>query len=165
MFKLRMIGRILRQAKLGHITIVFLVIYALCALVVSLAYPGIGDYGDALWLCFQTVTTIGFGDMPTDNLVVRIAIVALSIVSIFYLAIITGVVVAYCIEMTKAQADESVAKFVDDLEHLDEKTPEELHEISERIAMHRGEQRVFSRVLWGNDQTIESPSDEPDLQS
>ena len=141
MFKLRMIGRILRQAKLGHITVVFLVIFALCALVVALAYPGVGNYGDALWLCFQTVTTVGFGDVPTNSPVVRIAMVALSIVSIFYLAIITGVVVAYCVELTKQQPEEGVDDLLGSLEHLDEKTPEELREISARAAAIRKRQR------------------------
>ena len=137
MFKLRMIGKILRQAKLGHITVVFLVAFALCALVVALAYPGVGNYGDALWLCFQTVTTVGFGDVPTNSPVVRITMVVLSIISIFYLAIITGVVVAYCVELTKQQPDEGVDDLLDDLEHLDEKTPEELREISAKIAEYR----------------------------
>ena len=137
MFKLRMIGKILRQAKLGHITVVFLVVFALCALVVALAYPGVGNYGDALWLCFQTVTTVGFGDVPTNSPIVRITMVVLSIISIFYLAIITGVVVAYCVELTKQQPDEGVDDLLDDLEHLDEKTPEELREISAKIAEYR----------------------------
>ena len=137
MFKLRMIGKILRQAKLGHITVVFLVAFALCALVVALAYPGVGNYGDALWLCFQTVTTVGFGDVPTNSPVVRITMVVLSIISIFYLAIITGVVVAYCVELTKQQPEESVNDLLDGLEHLDEKTPEELREISAKIAEYR----------------------------
>ena len=137
MFKLRMIGKILRQAKLGHITVVFLVVFALCALVVALAYPGVGNYGDALWLCFQTVTTVGFGDVPTNSPVVRITMVVLSIISIFYLAIITGVVVAYCVELTKQQPEESVNDLLDGLEHLDQKTPEQLREISAKIAEYR----------------------------
>ena len=92
MFRLRMIGKIIRQAGLGHITLVFFGIFFLCALAVELGQPSIGSYGDALWLCFQTVTTIGFGDVPAQGALCRAALVFLSIVSIFYLAVITGVV-------------------------------------------------------------------------
>ena len=57
----------------------------------------------------------------------------LSVVSVFYLAVITGVVVAYCNQLIQDQADRSIAKVQDQLEHLDQLSPEELRELSARI--------------------------------
>ena len=133
MFRLRMIGKINRQAGLGHITVVFLTIFLLCALVIWLGYPQVGGLGNALWLCFQSVTTIGFGDLPTHSALCRVVLVLLSVVSVFYLAVITGVVVAYCNQLIQDQAGRSIAKVQDQLEHLDQLSPEELRELSARI--------------------------------
>ena len=133
MFRLRMIGRIVRQAGLGHITAVFAVLFFACAgLVCLFERPG-ADYSDALWLCFQTVTTIGFGDVAVESAGARVALAVLSIVSVFYLAVITGVVVAYCNQLVKAQAEESVARIVDKLERLDRLDRDELAELSRQL--------------------------------
>ena len=94
-------------------------------------------YGDALWLCFQTVTTIGFGDLPTTGALCRVSLVFLSVVSIFYLAVITGVVVAYCNQLIERQGHESMARITDELEHLDELSPQQLRELSARIKRHQ----------------------------
>ncbi|MGN0038242.1 MAG: potassium channel family protein [Coriobacteriales bacterium] len=137
MFRLRMIGKIIRQAGLGHITLVFFAIFFLCALAVMMGQPSIGGYGDALWLCFQTVTTIGFGDVPAQGALCRAALVFLSIVSIFYLAVITGVVVAYCNQLISAQAKHSLAKLADQAEHLEELSPQQLRELSAEVRAYR----------------------------
>lgn len=137
MFRLRMIGKIIRQAGLGHITLVFFAIFFLCALVMALGQPSVGGYGNALWLCFQTVTTIGFGDVPAQGPVCRGVLVFLSVVSIFYLAVITGVVVAYCNQLISAQNKRSLAKLADQAEHLDELSPQQLKELSAEIRAYR----------------------------
>ncbi len=59
--------------------------------------------------------------------------VVLSIVSIFFIAVLTGAVVSYCNELMRARRNESLALFIDKLEHLDELPPEELAELSKRI--------------------------------
>lgn len=130
MFRLRMVGKIVRQAGLGHITLVFFAVFFACALVIWLGCPQIATFGDALWLCFESVTTIGYGDLPTNGALCRAAIVLLSVTSIFYLAVITGVVVAYCNQLIQSQSKETVVKMARDLEHLDELTPEELRALS-----------------------------------
>ena len=142
MFRLRMIGKIVRQAGLGHITVVFLILFFACAglLMVSEANDGI-SFGDALWICFQTVTTIGFGDVPTNTLAARVVLVILSVVSVFYLAVITGVVVAYCNQLVQMHTKESIAHFADQLEHLEELDREQLAEISRRVRTFTGKPR------------------------
>ena len=130
MFKLRMIGKIVRQAGLGYVTAVFFAIFfACCAILVAVDQNGM-SFGDALWISFQTVTTIGFGDVPTSSAGVRIVLTALSVVSVFYLAVITGVVVAYCNQIVRVHAEGSLLRVVDKLEHLEDMDRDELAEVS-----------------------------------
>ena len=137
MFRMRMIRKILRQAQLAPVSMAYAVVFFGTALIISFMSSDVGGFGNAVWLCFQTATTIGFGDTCTQGIVERILLVALSVLSVFYVAIITGVVVAYVTEMVKAHNKGSLARIVDDLENLEGKTPDELREISERARSFR----------------------------
>ena len=133
MFKFRMIWPIFKATGLVHATIVFLLVFFGCALIVALTEPAIAGSGNILWFCFQAVTTIGFGDVVVTSAIARIATVILSIFSIFYLAVITGTVVSVGMQAMEARKKESLVVFLDKLEHLDELSPEELAALSEKI--------------------------------
>lgn len=129
----RMLGNILRHTGFAHITAIFGVLFLFCSLMVWLADPGCLTFGDGMWFSFEAVSTIGFGDIEAAGPIARAATVALSIFSIFYIALITGVVVNYCSNLIKARQKDTLANFVDSLEHLEEKSPEELAELSARV--------------------------------
>ena len=129
----RMLGNILRHTGFAHITAVFGVLFLFCSLMVWLADPGCLTFGDGMWFSFEAVSTIGFGDIEAAGPIARAATVVLSIFSVFYIALITGVVVNYCSNLIKARQKDTLANFVDSLEHLEEKTPEELAELSARV--------------------------------
>jgi voltage-gated potassium channel len=59
-------------------------------------------------------------------------------VSIFFLAVLTASVVSYCSELMLARRNESLALFMDRLEHLDELSPEELKELSSKVRTLKG---------------------------
>ena len=61
------------------------------------------------------------------------ASIFLSICSILIIAVVPGVITSYYVESTKLRADESSAKFLDDLEHLPELSKEELTKLSEKV--------------------------------
>ena len=61
----------------------------------------------------------------------------LSVVSIFYIALITGVVVSYCNAMVRARQEGTLAHFMDNLERLEDMTPEELAAFSQRVREYR----------------------------
>ena len=128
-----MLGNILRHTGFAHITAVFGVLFLFCSLMVWLADPGCLTFGDGMWFSFEAVSTIGFGDIEAAGPIARAATVVLSIFSVFYIALITGVVVNYCSNLIKARQKDTLANFVDSLEHLEEKTPEELAELSARV--------------------------------
>ena len=129
----RMLGNILRHTGFAHITAIFGVLFLFCSLMVWLADPGCLTFGDGMWFSFEAVSTIGFGDIEAAGPIARVSTVVLSIFSIFYIALITGVVVNYCSNLIKARQKDTLANFVDSLEHLEEKTPEELAELSARV--------------------------------
>lgn len=129
----RMLGNILRHTGFARITAVFGVLFLFCSLMVWLADPGCLTFGDGMWFSFEAVSTIGFGDIEAAGPIARAATVVLSIFSVFYIALITGVVVNYCSNLIKARQKDTLANFVDSLEHLEEKTPEELAELSARV--------------------------------
>lgn len=133
MFKFHMIGKIIRNAGLGYITAVFIVAFFACAAIITFDCDSVGNYGTALWVCFQTVSTIGFGDVPIDCAVSRVVVVLLSIMSIFYLAVITGAVVAYCTQMLHKDAETSIEMLAAKAEHLEDLSKEELAELSKAI--------------------------------
>lgn len=129
----RMLGNILRHTGFAHITAIFGVLFLFCSLMVWLADPGCLTFGDGMWFSFEAISTIGFGDVEAAGPIARASTVVLSIFSIFYIALITGVVVNYCSNLIKARQKDTLANFVDSLEHLEEKSPEELAELSARV--------------------------------
>ena len=128
-----MLGNILRHTGFAHITAVFGVLFLFYSLMVWLGDPGCLTFGDGMWFSFEAVSTIGFGDIEAAGPIARAATVVLSIFSVFYIALITGVVVNYCSNLIKARQKDTLANFVDSLEHLEEKTPEELAELSAHV--------------------------------
>lgn len=137
MHRLKTLVGILRDAGFGYMTVAFAVLFIGCSVAVWLGDPASLTLGDGLWFSFETVSTIGFGDIAAAGPVARVITVILSVVSIFYLAMLTGVAVSYCTFMVKARQKETLARFMGDLERLDDMTPEELRDLSARVRRYR----------------------------
>lgn len=118
-----------------------LVFYLLCSTAVWLSEPTTLTFGDGLWFSFETVSTIGFGDIPAETPVARAITVVLSVISIFYIAMLTGVAVNYCNTLIKLRQKDTMARFMDDLEHLEELDRDELADLSRRVREYRRRQR------------------------
>ena len=137
MMNVRTLVDICKHSGLGSFTAVFVFLFALCSVVVWLADPSKNTLGDGVWFCFQVVSTIGFGDVEASAAAARTVSVVLSIVSIFYIAIITGVVVSYVNEMLKLKRGDELAQFADNLSRIDTMTPEELAEFAANVRAYR----------------------------
>ena len=138
MINLRVLANVLKHSGFGPITCVFLFVFLACSLIVWLTDPNTLSFTDGMWLSFEVITTIGFGDIVVDGAAARSAAVILSIFSIFYIALVTGVVVSYCTSAIKVRQEGTLANFMDKLERLDKMTPEELTEFSKAIRKYRG---------------------------
>ena len=139
--KFRAIWPVIRAAGLVPWAIAFIILFLVASMVVAMVEPGMNGFGDATWLLFQVVTTIGLGDYTCVTIVGRGAAIVLSVYSVFFLALITGAVVSYCQERMQARRNESVAHFIDQLEHLPELSQEELADLSEKVKKFDRERR------------------------
>lgn len=107
------------------------------AAVIQAVEPNIHRYVDALWYCYAVISTAGFGDIVAVTLIGRICSVLLTLYAIFVIAIVTGVVVNFYSQMVEMQHRETMAMFMDKLEHLPELSREELAAISEKVKKMR----------------------------
>ncbi len=126
---------LIRSLKLVHfdkILAVYLVFYFIFSLFIWYCDPDIEDLSDALWFTFQTVTTIGYGDLQATSVLGRILTVILAIYSIAVVAIFTGIIAGFYVEVVKAKGNEEVLNFLAILERLPEMDHDELVRMSER---------------------------------
>lgn len=133
MLNFRLFRAVFKGSGLGHATVLFCCAFVVCAMLLALFEPGIDGIGDALWCCFEAVSTIGFGDVLVQTALGRAVVVLLSVASIFYLAVLTAFFVNYCSEAMRARRDQSIALFVDRLEHLPDLDAAELEELSNQV--------------------------------
>lgn len=137
MKRLRLLGEILKNAGFGPISLVFVGVFLLCSAAVWLSDPSTNSFPDGMWFSFEVVSTIGFGDVEAAGPIARIVTVALSVVSIFYLALITGIVVSYCNEAIHRRQKAALNELLDKMEHLENLPKEELADISARVREFR----------------------------
>ena len=102
-----------------------------------LAEPGITRYGDAVWYSFVACTSIGFGDLVTTTFTGRLLTVILTIYEIVIVAMFSGVVVSYYLEVVHRKENQVITNFLDKMEHLTDLSPEELREIQDNVKKYK----------------------------
>ena len=137
MRRIRLLWRILKITHADKLLFGFLVYFILTSIMIYLVEPNIQTVGDSLWYCFAASTTIGFGDIVAVTLLGRVLTVILCIYAVLIIALIPGVVVSYFIEFNKIKSNESVVVFLDQLEHLETLSKEELRELSQKVKQRR----------------------------
>ena len=133
--QLSMLKNIMLMVHFEKMFALYLVIYFAVSIVVWHFDPDIKDLSDALWFTFETVTTIGYGDLLVNSDIGRALTVFLSIYSIALIAIFTGLIAGFYMEMVKMKSRESAGEFLYDLQRLPELSHEELVELSERAKL------------------------------
>ncbi len=133
MKKTRLIKIVLKRTGALKFLTTYIIIFACVSVGVWIVEPNITRFFDSVWYCFSVATTIGFGDITAVTLLGRAMSIFLSICSILIVAVVPGIITSYYIESTKLREKESVAKFLDDLEHLTDLSEEELKGLSEKV--------------------------------
>ena len=128
-----MIWRSYKLVHFDEMLLTYLVVYFIVSIIVWALDPDIHDLSDALWFTFQTGTTIGYGDLIVNNPIARFITVLFSIYSLALVAVFTGILAGYFVEIIKLEAKDSAVKFLLDLERLPEMSHEELVDLSERV--------------------------------
>ena len=119
----------------GTMKIFFAYLIVLCigAVITWIFEPQVQSLWDGFWFCFVASTTIGFGDITAVNVIVRLAVIFVTLCGILTVAMVPGVVVAYYTEFLRRREEDTVSTFLEKLERLPELNREELQEISDRV--------------------------------
>lgn len=133
MKKTRLIKIILKRTGALKFLTTYIIIFAGVSIGVWIVEPNIKTPIDSVWYCFSVATTIGLGDITAVTILGRAMSIFLSICSILIIAVVPGIITSYYIESTKLKEQESIAKFLDDLEHLPELSKEDLQSLSEKV--------------------------------
>ncbi|WP_440448705.1 potassium channel family protein [Ruminococcus intestinalis] len=133
MKKTRLIKIILKRTGALKFLTTYIIIFAGVSIGVWIVEPNIKTPIDSVWYYFSVATTIGFGDITAVTILGRAMSIFLSICSILIIAVVPGIITSYYIESTKLKEQESIAKFLDDLEHLPELSKEDLQSLSEKV--------------------------------
>ena len=133
MKKTRLIKIIFKRTGALKFLTTYIIIFAGVSIGVWIVEPNIKTPIDSVWYCFSVGTTIGFGDITAVTILGRAMSIFLSICSILIIAVVPGIITSYYIESTKLKEKESIAKFLDDLEHLPELSKEDLQSLSEKV--------------------------------
>ena len=107
--------------------------FFLSSFLIMLFEPGINGYGDAVWYSFVACTSIGFGDLVATTFAGRLLTILLTVYEIVIVAMFSGVVVSYYLEVVHRRENEVITNFLDKMEHLTELSREELQEIQDQI--------------------------------
>ena len=126
----RILIQILKNSAIYKLVIGYLVAFAVIAFLILLFEPTIRTFGNSLWYCFVSCSTIGFGDMVVTAFIAKVLTVILYIYTVVIIALVTAVITQYFLEIAKHRRDKSVSLFLDDLEHLSDLPKERLDEIS-----------------------------------
>lgn len=129
----KILFQILKNSAIYKLLIGYLCVFAVVALLILIFEPTIKSYGNSLWYCFVSCTTIGFGDVIVTTFLAKMLTVILYVYSVVIVALITAVITQYFLEIARHRRDESVSLFMNDLEHLSSLPKERLDEISEKI--------------------------------
>lgn len=133
MKKTRLIKIILKRTGALKFLTTYIIIFAGVSIGVWIVEPNIKTPIDSVWYCFSVATTIGFGDITAVTILGRAMSIFLSKCSILIIAVVPGITTSYYIESTKIKENESIAKFLDDLEHLPELSKEDLQSLSKKV--------------------------------
>ena len=133
MNKLRILWKVIRHLNFDRIILGFVVLYVISSAIIMCVEPGISSLGDALWYTFVACTSIGFGDFVATTFIGRVLTVMITVLEILLVAMFSGVVVSYYLEIVRATEKESFSIFMDKMEHLTELSQEELKEIEEKV--------------------------------
>ncbi len=133
MKKIKVFYNILRITKTIEALSGFLSLFFLTAFILTFIEPSMENFGDSIWFCFASVTTIGYGDLYVSSILGRIITAILSLYGIIMIAVVNGNIVSFIGEFQRIKAKESVENFLEKLEHLENLSKEDLQLLSERI--------------------------------
>ena len=99
--KMKILSKILKKTGADKMLMSFVGFLFFDAFIIYICDPAVKTYGDAVWYCYDVISTTGFGDVVVSTPIGRVCSVLLSVYSILVIAIVTGVVVSFYTEIIK----------------------------------------------------------------
>lgn len=125
--------KILRRTGMLKVLSIYIAVICIGAVLVMIFEPKVNNFGDGLWYCFVSSTTIGFGDFYAVSTLGRIITVAVAVSGIITVAVIPGVIVSYYTEYLHLKEDETISTFLEKLENLPNLSHNELKDLAQKI--------------------------------
>ena len=104
--QLDVLRKIIRKTYAYQILFGMVLLMVAFSLLLTMLDPGFPDFFDALWFCFATVTTIGYGDVTAMTGMGRALSAILGVYGIVVVALITSIIVNFYNEMKAEGKDE-----------------------------------------------------------
>jgi voltage-gated potassium channel len=133
MEKLRLLRVVMRRLQFDRIIAGFVAFLFIASAIIAAVEPGINGLGEGLWYSFVACTSIGFGDLVAVTFTGRLLTVIITIYEILIVAMFSGVVVSYYLEVVHRRENETLAAFLDRLEHLTELSDDELADMQDQV--------------------------------
>lgn len=134
---LRTIWNIMKHTHTDKVLLTYLVFVFVDAALIWAFEPTLKTYREALWYCYAVISTAGFGDVVVTTFIPKLLSVLLTAYSLLVIAIITGVIANYYMQVLQARDKETLVHFMDRVEQLPELSKEELAELAEKVKTFR----------------------------
>lgn len=125
--------KMIRKTSGDKIIAGFLVFFFADCLLILWLDPSIHTYGDALWLGFNVLTSIGLGDYTVTTAPARIAVMLLGIYGAIIAAYIPGLIASWYFEKMQQRKQQIVENHKEEISRLDSMKKEERKSLSDTI--------------------------------
>lgn len=133
MKRYKVLWRVLKRTGVHKLLYGYLFWLVLVSVALVFIEPQIHTVREGLWYSFTVLSTIGFGDILAVTPAGRLLTILLSVYSILIIAVIPGIIASFYMEIVKMKTNESMEKFMLDLERLPELSQEELQALSKKV--------------------------------
>lgn len=131
-------GHVMRLVNADKILVSYAAfLFVAAALLWVLEPETFSGYGRALWFLFETITTIGYGDIVPATFACRVITVIAGLSALVIVGLVTGIVVDYYTELNRLRNNESFLAFDDCMCHVSELSPEELKKLQDDYVSFR----------------------------
>lgn len=128
----RTFWNVIKRLHFEKIVIGFVLMFLLTSVVVTVCEPEVQTFRDGMWYTFVACTTIGFGDISAVTFLGRVFTMIITVYEIVLVALLSGVIVSYYLEVIRIRDKEAVQSMLDKLVRVTELSPEELKEIEDK---------------------------------
>jgi voltage-gated potassium channel len=122
--------KILSRNKLGTTLIVFFILTMLWGVLISAVDPNIHSIGDGIWWAWQTVTTVGYGDIVPESTLGRVLGILLMLLGVGIISLLTANFSAYII----SRGTDSIKQEEDQLLNTVNQIQKQLSQIQKTLA-------------------------------